>query len=118
MRDRTITCPSGQVEPIDLGADIEFEPHACARCHLRSKCTTAAAGHGRTVTIADDELLQHRLRKLISTPKGRERLRERIPIEHCQGVHPPERRSVRAPAGLDLGEDSRAWIPVPCRHMS
>jgi hypothetical protein len=95
MRDRTITCPAGQVEPIDLGADIEFEPHACARCRLRGKCTTAAAGHGRTVTIADDELLQHRLRKLISTPKGRERLRERIPIEHCQ-AHLSRRQGRRA----------------------
>ena len=95
MRDRTITCPAGQVEPIDLGADIEFEPHACTRCRLRSKCTTAAAGHGRTVTIADDELLQHRLRKLISTPKGRERLRERIPIEHCQ-AHLSRRQGRRA----------------------
>jgi hypothetical protein len=95
MRDRTITCPAGQVEPIDLGADVEFEPHACARCRLRSKCTTAAAGNGRTVTIADDELLQHRLRKRISTPKGRERLRERIPIEHGQ-AHLCRRQGPRA----------------------
>jgi hypothetical protein len=82
MRDRTITCPAGQVEPIDLGADVEFDPQACARCRLRAKCTTAASGSGRTVTIADDELLQHKLRKLMSTPSGRERLRERVVIEH------------------------------------
>jgi hypothetical protein len=49
---------------------------------LRTKCTTAASGNGRTVTIADDELLQHKLRKLMSTPSGRERLRERVAIEH------------------------------------
>jgi hypothetical protein len=82
MRDRTITCPSGEVEPIDLGADVEFDSQACARCRLRAKCTTAAPGNGRTVTIADDELLQHKLRKLMSTPRGRERLRERVAIEH------------------------------------
>lgn len=95
MRDRTITCPAGRVEPIDLGADVEFDPQACARCRLRAKCTTAAVGNGRTVTIADDELLQHRLRKLISTPKGRERLRERIPIEHSQ-AHLTRRQGRRA----------------------
>lgn len=82
MRDRTITCPAGEVEVIDLGADVEFDPHACARCRLRQQCTTAGLGNGRTVTIADDELLQHRLRRLISSPKGRERLRKRVAVEH------------------------------------
>jgi hypothetical protein len=82
MRDRTITCPAGKVERIDLGADVEFDPQVCTRCRLRTKCTTAASGNGRTVTIADDELLQHKLRKLMSTPSGRERLRERVAIEH------------------------------------
>jgi hypothetical protein len=95
MRDRTITCPAGQVEPLDLGADVEFEPQACARCRLRGKCTTASAGNGRTVTIADDELLQHKLRKLITTPKGRDRLRERISIEHGQ-AHLSRRQGPRA----------------------
>jgi IS5 family transposase len=82
MRDKTITCPAGETESIDLGADVEFSPPLCARCRLRTKCTTASAGSGRTVTIADDELLQHRLRKLMSTAKGRERIRERVAVEH------------------------------------
>jgi hypothetical protein len=82
MRAMTITCPAGEVEPIDLGADVEFNPEACARCPLRTKCTTAAPGSGRTVSIADDERLQHRLRKLVSTSHGRERLRERVAVEH------------------------------------
>jgi len=82
MRDMTITCPAGEVERIDLGADVEFNPDACAQCPLRAKCTTAARGNGRTVSIADDERLQHRLRKLVSTPSGREQLRERVAVEH------------------------------------
>jgi len=82
MRDMTITCPAGEVERIDLGADVEFDAAACARCPLRPQCTSAAPGTGRSVTIADDERLQHRLRKLVSTSRGRERLRERIPVEH------------------------------------
>ena len=32
--------------------------------------------------MAHDEVLQHRLRKLIATPKGRGRLRERVAVEH------------------------------------
>ena len=82
LRDRTITCPAGEVEPIDLGADVEFNPEACDRCELRDQCTTAAPGNGRTVTIADSEFLQQRLRKLTKTRKGRARVRERVVVEH------------------------------------
>ena len=31
LRDRTNTCPAGEVEPIDLGADVESNPEACDR---------------------------------------------------------------------------------------
>jgi len=82
LRDMTITCPAGEVERVDLGADVEFDADACARCKLRPECTTAAPGSGRTISIADDELLQQRLRKLMATPSGRERLRERVAVEH------------------------------------
>jgi hypothetical protein len=95
MRDRTITCPAGEVEPIDLGADVEFDPSVCGRCKLRQHCTTAGLGNGRTVTIADDELLQHRLRKLMSSPKGRERLRKRVAVEHSL-AHLSRRQGRRA----------------------
>ena len=71
LRDRTITCPAGEVAPIDLGADVEFNPDVCDRCELRDQCTTAAPGNGRTVTIADSEFLQQRLRKLTKTRAGR-----------------------------------------------
>ena len=82
IRDMTITCPAGEVERIALGADVEFDADACAHCPLRAKCTTAAPGSGRTVSIADDEQLQQRLRKLVATRAGRERLRERVAVEH------------------------------------
>jgi len=82
MKEMTVTCPAGEVERIDLGADVEFEAEVCAACSLRAQCTTATSGHGRTVSIADDELLQQRLRKMMATPKGRRRLRERVVVEH------------------------------------
>jgi hypothetical protein len=95
MRDMTITCPAGEVERIDLGADVEFDADACDLCPLRAKCTSAALGTGRSVTIADNERLQHRLRKLVATPRGRERLRERIPVEHSL-AHVGRRQGRRA----------------------
>jgi hypothetical protein len=82
LRSRTITCPAGEVEHFRLAADVEFDAQACSRCRLRSRCTTAKESSGRTITIAADEHLQQRLRKLIATPRGRERLRERVPVEH------------------------------------
>jgi hypothetical protein len=82
MRARTIRCPAGEVERFEPGSVVEFDPEVCARCPLRSACTMASPAAGRTVRIAHDERLQHRLRKLIATPKGRERLRERVAVEH------------------------------------
>jgi hypothetical protein len=84
MRDRTITCPAGEVQPIVLGTDVEFPAQTCAACPLRDQCTDARPDRGRSVLIAENELLQHRLRKLAATSAGREQLRERIPVEHRQ----------------------------------
>jgi len=82
LRDLTITCPAGETERIEFGSVVEFDPEACDHCHLRAKCTAASAGSGRTVAIAENERLQHRLRKLQKTPTGRARLRERVAVEH------------------------------------
>lgn len=82
MRSKTITCPAGQVESFEAGSTVEFDPEQCGACRLRSQCTFSASGRGRTVRIADDEQLQHRLRKLQASPHGRARLRERVRIEH------------------------------------
>ena len=82
MRARTIRCPAGEVEHFEPGSVVEFDPETCARCPLRALCTMASPTTGRTVSIAEDEALQHRLRKLAASPKGRERLRERVAVEH------------------------------------
>ena len=64
MRDRTITCPSGEVEQLRFGSVVEFDPEVCDPCRLRGQCTAATTGVGRTVTIGANEKLQHKLRKL------------------------------------------------------
>src|SRR5436190_1534889 len=84
MRDRTITCPAGEQQPIVLGAKVQFPAETCSACPLRAKCTDAAPNRGRTVEIADNELLQQRLRKRAATSAGRQELRERVPVEHRQ----------------------------------
>ena len=84
MRDRTITCPAGAQQPIVLGSKVEFPAETCRVCPLRAKCTDAAPDRGRSVAIADNELLQHRLRKQAATSAGRLELRERVPVEHRQ----------------------------------
>ena len=82
LRDRTIACPNGQVPRFTFGTTVEFDPDICDRCALRSQCTTAELGNGRSVAIAENERLQHRLRKQLQTSAGRAALRERTTIEH------------------------------------
>jgi len=82
MRDRTITCPAGHIEAFEPGQVVEFDPELCGPCPLRSKCTHSASGKGRTVSIAEDERLQKKLRARLATRAGRLQLRERVGIEH------------------------------------
>src|SRR5262249_19473696 len=82
MRDRTITCPGGYTESFRLGMVVEFPAAQCDHCPLRAQCTTAALGHGRTVSIAEDEPFQHRLRQRAATRAGRAQLRQRVAVEH------------------------------------
>lgn len=93
MRRLTITCPAGEMESFTPGMTVEFDPEICSHCFLRTQCTLAAGG--RTVTIAEDERLQHRLRKLVATPAGRRRLRERVVVEH-RLAHVGQRQGRRA----------------------
>jgi hypothetical protein len=95
MRSRRITCPAGQSQPFTLGTVVEFEAKQCESCPLRAQCTTAGPGHGRTVSIAENEAFQHRLRKRVKTAAGRERLRERVGVEH-RLAHVSRRQGRRA----------------------
>src|SRR5690606_33509391 len=82
LQKGTITCPAGQVEHFELGRTVNFDPEVCGSCCLRSQCTQAASGRGRSVQIADDEARQRKFRRLQTTTKGRESLRQRTAVEH------------------------------------
>jgi hypothetical protein len=82
MRSRLISCPGGQVMPFHHGSTVEFDSNVCDHCPLRAVCTTAELGTGRSVSIAENEPLQQRLRKKLATPAGRAKLRKRTGVEH------------------------------------
>jgi hypothetical protein len=94
MRSMTITCPAGETERFTPGTTVEFDPESCGRCTLRAKCTMATTS-GRTVSLAEDERLQQRLRKVIASPRGRQDLRQRVGIEH-RLAHVAQRQGRRA----------------------
>ena len=95
VRRLTIRCPAGQTQPFRPGEVVEFEAEQCDRCRLRVHCTTAAPGRGRTVAMTTDEELQDQLRRLQATTKGRERMRERVAVEHNL-AHVSQRQGRRA----------------------
>jgi hypothetical protein len=83
----TITCPANQSAKIKLGTTVHFPAETCRACKLRRVCTGSARDRGRSVHIAKDERLQKKLRLAIATPDGRERLRQRVIIEHRLAHH-------------------------------
>jgi hypothetical protein len=95
LRAETITCPAGQIEPFEPGDTVEFDPEQCGACELRAKCTQAASGRGRTVSIAADEALQNKFRRLQTTRGGRATLRRRTTVEHAL-AHIAARKGHRA----------------------
>ncbi len=75
--------PPGDAETwAKLARTVAFDAQQCRDCLLRSGCTEASGGRGRTLSIAVDEAVQQQLRERIKTPQGRARLRERVAVEH------------------------------------
>jgi hypothetical protein len=83
----TVTCPNGQTVPMVPGKDAQFPARACDACPLRAQCTTARLGHGRSLTIREDEPFQRKLRARIKTKRGRASLRKRPAVEHAIAHH-------------------------------
>jgi hypothetical protein len=94
-RRSTITCPAGQVEWFEPGKTVNFDPEACGPCRLRSQCTLAASGGGRSVQMATDESRQKQFRRLQQTKPGRALLRQRVGVEHAL-AHIAARKGNRA----------------------
>jgi hypothetical protein len=69
------------------GKDAQFPASACDGCPVRAQCTKARLGHGRSLTIREDEQFQHKLRAKITTKRGRASLRKRTAVEHAIAHH-------------------------------
>ncbi len=75
-----IRCPAGVRMPFEPGGVVHFPTQRCAVCPLRVRCTRSA--NGRSVSIHPDERLLSELRQRQLTPEGRQKLRERVGVEH------------------------------------
>jgi len=79
---RRVTCPNGQTVPMVPGKDVQFPAATCDACALRAQCTKATRGHGRSLSIREDEPFQQKLRAKMKTQRGRASLRKRTAVEH------------------------------------
>jgi hypothetical protein len=83
LATRRVTCPAEQVVGIPPAAtQVRFPGATCDACPQRPACTTAPAGHGRSISLHPHEALLQSLRTAMRSATGRAVLRERTSIEH------------------------------------
>jgi hypothetical protein len=90
----TVRCPENRLAVI-RSETARFQAQRCDICPSRKRCTRAALGHGRTISIHPDERMLLHLRALKSTTDGRKDLRQRVAIEHAL-AHVGRRQGPRA----------------------
>jgi Transposase DDE domain len=83
----TVTCPNGQTVPRVPGKDAQLPASACGACPVRAQGTKARLGHGRRLTIREDEPCQQQRRATIKTTRGRASLRKRTAVEQAIAHH-------------------------------
>lgn len=79
---QTVRCPAGQLAVIQ-GDRVHFAIPTCRACPQRAQCQKPDARQGRTLTISPNEPLLQHLIVQSTTAEGRQRLRERVPVEHA-----------------------------------
>ncbi len=75
-----IRCPAGVEIRFEPGGTVHFPTSSCQVCPLRERCTSSK--RGRSVNIHPNERLLEELRRRQLTPSGRQKLRERVGVEH------------------------------------
>lgn len=78
----TVTCPGDITIELRLGKTLRFPPASCRSCDLRSQCTKSRKS-GRQLRIHPQEEWYRDMADELATPEGRQRRRERIPVEHA-----------------------------------
>jgi hypothetical protein len=90
----TVRCPEHKLATI-RGSTASFDAATCDACPMRDRCTRAAEGHGRSISIHPDERMLLQLRAFKETQDGRLALRQRTAIEHVL-AHVTRRQGPRA----------------------
>ncbi len=83
----TVTGPNARTVPMVPGKDAPCPARACNVCPVRAQGITARLGHGRSLTIREDEQFQQKLRTKIKTKRGRASLRKRTAGEQAIAHH-------------------------------
>jgi hypothetical protein len=76
----TATCPADVTISLRLGKVISFPVPTCRECELRPRCTKSRA---RQLSIHPQERWYREMATDLATPEGRQRRRDRIPVEHA-----------------------------------
>lgn len=71
----------------ELGRTARFDSQICDRCDVRTWCTDAAPGQGRSLHVLYDEPFQQQMRRAARTTEGRSLFRQRVPVEHRLAHH-------------------------------
>ena len=82
-----VTCPHSQTMPRVPGKDAQWPASACEACPVRAQCTKARRGHGRRLTIREDEQCQQKRRAKIKTKCSRASWRKRTAVEQAISPH-------------------------------
>jgi hypothetical protein len=94
LESRSVRCPENKLATI-RSETARFDAAHCDVCPSRDRCTSAALGRGRTITIHPDERMLLHLRAMKATSEGRKNLRQRVAIEHAL-AHVGRRQGSRA----------------------
>jgi hypothetical protein len=78
-----VTCPGGQCVPMIPGRHAQCPAVACDACALHAQCTKATHGHGRSLSLREDDQGQQQLRAKMQTQRGRASLRKRTAVAHA-----------------------------------
>jgi hypothetical protein len=81
---KTLTCPDNQSIPYrGDGKSQRFPTATCRACTKRDRCITPKNKYGRTLNTHAHETFLREMHADLAKPEGRQRRRERIPVEHA-----------------------------------
>jgi hypothetical protein len=117
-----LTRPAGATANISAESFLaHFSSRTCDPCQLRTNCTVAQRGRGRSVAIHPQEELLMELRRRRRTSEGRAAVRERVHVDASpgpppsRGLAPTTRASEGTPSTSGAARPSSTSKPSPVR---